>query len=140
VRGLPKAHWIDGACVGASTPEWLRAVGVAPVRITAMGRECRQMCRPDRFGFPRTGAKGARRVLGFQTGDLVRAVVPAPSIKAGTYIGRLAVRASGSCNLTTSAGIVPGIHLRYCRPLHRGDDYRYTYQYQQGEAALPPQS
>jgi 5-methylcytosine-specific restriction endonuclease McrA len=148
-RGLHKAHWIDAACVGDSTPSVLRVAEVVPLQITAMGRESRQMCRPDRYGFPRTGSKGARRVrgfqtgdlvLGFQTGDLVRAVVPAPSIKAGVYAGRLAVRASGSCNLQTSAGTVQGIHLRHCRSLHRADGYRYTYTYQKGEAALPPQA
>jgi hypothetical protein len=70
-----------------------------------------------------------------RTGDLVRAVVAAPSSrKAGTYVGRLAVRATGSCNIKTSTGIVQGIHIRSCRPLHRGDGYAY----QTGEAALPP--
>ena len=58
-----------------------------------------------------------------------------PSIRAGTYIGRLAVRATGSCNNKTSVGTVQGIHIRYCRPLHRADGYSY----QKGEAALPPQ-
>lgn len=134
-RRLPKAHWLDAACVGASTPERMQAAGVVPLLITARGRECRQMCRPDRLGFPRTSAKGTRRVMGFQTGDLVRAVVPAPSIKAGVYAGRLAVRATGSCNITTSAGVVQGIPIRYCRPLQRGDGYSY----QKGAAALPPQ-
>ena len=132
-QGLPKTHWIDAACVGATTPVQIRAAGVVPLLIAAMGRECRQMCRPDRFGFPRTRAKGARRVFGFQTGDLVRAVVPSPSIKAGTYVGRLAVRATGSCNVTTSAGVVQGIHIRHCRPLQRGDGYAY----QKGEALRP---
>jgi 5-methylcytosine-specific restriction endonuclease McrA len=135
-RGLPKAHWIDAACVGASTPARIRVGGVAPLHITAVGRECRQMCRPDRYGFPRTAAKGSRQVRGFQTGDLVRAVVPAPSIKAGVYVGRVAVRATGSCNIKTRSGTVQGIHLRYCRLLHRGDGY----DYQRGEAALPPQA
>jgi len=67
-------------------------------------------------------------------GDLVRAVVPPPSIKVGSYMGRLAVRATGWCNIKTSAGTVQGIHLRCCQPLHRGDGYAY----QKGEAALPP--
>jgi 5-methylcytosine-specific restriction endonuclease McrA len=134
-RGLPKTHWIDAACVGASTPTDIHATGIVPLRIVAAGRECRQMCRPDRFGFPRTRAKGTRRVAGFQTGDLVRAVVPSPSIKAGAYVGRLAVRATGSCNITTSVGIVQGIHIRHCRPLQWGDGYTY----QKGEA-LPPQA
>jgi hypothetical protein len=90
----------------------------------------------DRFGFPRTGAKRARKVGGFQTGDLVRAVVPPPSVKAGTYVGRLAMRATGSCNLQTGTGTVQGTHLRYCQLLHRRDGYAY----QKGEAALPPQA
>jgi 5-methylcytosine-specific restriction endonuclease McrA len=135
-RGLPKAHWMDAACVGACTPAQIQASGIVPLLMVAMGRECRQMCRPDRFGFPRTSAKGNRRVSGFQTGDLVWAVVPSPSIKAGTYVGRLAVRATGSCNITTSIGVVQGIHIRYCRLLQRADGYAY----QKGEAALPPRT
>ena len=39
--------------------------------------------------------------------------VPSPT-KAGTYVGRLAMRATGSCNLTTATGTVQGIHVRYC--------------------------
>jgi hypothetical protein len=69
-----------------------------------------------------------------RTGDLVQAVVPASSTKAGVYMGRLAVRATGWCNIATQAGTVQGIHIRYCQPLHRGDGYTY----QKGEAALPP--
>jgi 5-methylcytosine-specific restriction endonuclease McrA len=133
-RGLPKTHWLDAACIGTSTPERIQVTDVVPLVITAMGRESRQMCRPDRFGFPRTSAKGTRRVLGFQTGDLVRAVVPPPSSKAGVYVGRLAIRATGSCNISTSLGIMQGVHIRYCKPLHRGDGYAY----QKGEAVLPP--
>ncbi len=101
-RGLPKAHWLDAACVGASTPERLAVAGIRPLRITATGRHARQMCRMDRFGFPRTGAKATSVVGGLRTGDLVRAVVPAPSVKAGMYVGRLAGRASGMCNITTT--------------------------------------
>jgi 5-methylcytosine-specific restriction endonuclease McrA len=133
-RGLPKAHWIDAACVGASTPEKIQALDVVPLLIAAMGRHSRQMCRTNAYGFPERAPKATSVVVGMRTGDLVRAVVPAPSIKAGTYAGRLAVRATGSCNIKTSTGTVQGIHVRYCRPLHRGDGHSY----QKGEAALPP--
>jgi 5-methylcytosine-specific restriction endonuclease McrA len=122
-HGLPKTHWIDAACGGASTPEQIQAVGVVPLLIAAMGRHSRQMCRTNASGFPDRAPKEISVVLGMRTGDLVRAVVPAPSIKAGTYAGRLAVRATGSCNIKTSTGTVQGIHVRYCRPLHRGDGY-----------------
>ncbi len=77
---------------------------------------------------------------GFRTGDLVRAVVPPPSVKAGTYVGRIAVRATGSCNLkTTAQGTIQGIHVRYCQPIQKGDGYAYGYTYGNG-VARPPQS
>jgi 5-methylcytosine-specific restriction endonuclease McrA len=135
-RQIPKAHWIDAACVGVSTPERIQVAGVVPLRIAATGRHSRQMCRTNAYGFPDKAPKATSVVAGMRTGDLVRAVVPAPSIKAGVYVGRLAVRTTGSCNIKTSAGVVQGIHIRYCRPLHRGDGCSY----QKGEAALPPQA
>jgi len=133
-RGLAKAHWIDAACVGVSTPEPLHIAGVQPLHIIATGRHSRQMCRTNAFGFPAKAPKTVSVVAGMRTGDIVRAVVPPPSSKAGVYLGRLAVRATGSCNLKTRSGTVQGIHIRYCQPLQRGDGYTY----QKGEAALPP--
>ena len=100
-----------------------------------MGRHARQMCRTDAQGFPNKAAKATSVVGGFRTGDLVRAVVPASSVKAGAYVGRLAVRATGSCNITTARGTVQGIHWKYCQPLQRGDGYTYTKG-----AALSPQA
>ena len=135
VRGLPKTHWTDAACVGASTPKILKRAGVGPLQITAMGRHARQMCRTDAQGFPNKTAKVTTVVGGLRTGDLVRAVVPASSVKAGAYVGRLAVRATGSCNITTARGTVQGIHWTYCQPLQRGDGYTYTKG-----AALSPQA
>lgn len=124
-RGLPKSHWLDAACVGASTPVMLRTAGVVPLRIKACGREARQMCRMDKYGFPRTSAKGRRSVKGFETGDLVRAIVPSGS-KAGTHVGRIAVRASGSFNIITAQGIIQGISYRHCQSIQRADGYSYT--------------
>jgi 5-methylcytosine-specific restriction endonuclease McrA len=135
-RDLPKTHWLDAACVGASTPPQLRVKGTVPLLITAMGRHSRQMCRTNAFGFPDKAPKATSVVGGFRTGDIVRAVVAASSVKAGAYVGRIAVRATGSCNIATATGTVQGVHVRYCRPLHRSDGYRY--QDQNGEAALPP--
>jgi 5-methylcytosine-specific restriction endonuclease McrA len=137
-RMLPKAHWIDAACVGASTPEERFMVGVVPLAITATGRHSRQMCRTNAFGFPDKAPKGTSSVAGFRTGDLVRAVVPVSSKKAGVYMGRLAIRATGSCNIKMRTSTVQGIHARYCRPLHRGDGYTYSDRSydQKGGAAL----
>jgi 5-methylcytosine-specific restriction endonuclease McrA len=133
-RELPKAHWTDAACVGVSTPEVVTIAGVIPLLIRATGRHSRQMCRTNAAGFPDKAPKASSVVGGFRTGDIVRAVAPATSSKAGVYIGRIAIRATGFCNLTTATETIQGIHVQYCRPLHRGDGYAYTKG-----AALPPQ-
>jgi 5-methylcytosine-specific restriction endonuclease McrA len=125
-RKLAKTHWLDAACVGASTPARLRVKAMLPLHITAMGRHSRQMCRTNAAGFPNKAPKATSVVGGFRTGDVVRAVVPASSTKAGMYMGRIAIRASGSCNLKTATGTIQGIHVRYCQPLHRTDGYTYA--------------
>jgi 5-methylcytosine-specific restriction endonuclease McrA len=135
-RGLPKAHWVDAACVGASTPEHLTVSGILPWAITAKGRHSRQMCRASTRGFPDKAPKATSVVGGFRTGDLVRAVVPPSSKKVGTYLGRIAIRASGSCNIQTATGTIQSIHYRYCRPLHRADGYSYA----KGARAILPTS
>jgi glycosyltransferase involved in cell wall biosynthesis len=129
-------------CAGAGlTPQgrvWFRGRGrpredprfcefrTVPLLISATGRGSRQMCRMDRFGFPRTAAKQHKQVHGFQTGDIVQAVVPRGK-HAGTHTGRLAVRASGRFNLTTPTGTRQGISWRHCRLLHRVDGYAYVH-------------
>jgi hypothetical protein len=125
LRQLPKTHFLDAACVGASTPEGLHIKGVIPLVISASGWQRRQMCLMDKHGFPRASAKDQSRVRGFRTGDMVRAVVT-EGIKVGTYVGRVAVRAKGSFNVTTSSGTVQGIPARYCQSLHQRDGYSYT--------------
>jgi 5-methylcytosine-specific restriction endonuclease McrA len=126
-RDLPKAHWIDAANVGKSTSETLQVKGVVPLLITANGHGCRQMCLMSRYGFPRTKPKKEKRVKGFQTGDIVRACVT-KGMKVGTYVGRVAVRATGSFNITTTQGkTVQGIGYRSCRVLHRCDGYSYGH-------------
>ena len=82
------------------------------------------VCRMDRFGFPRTSGKAAREVKGFRTGDMVQSVVPSGK-KAGTHIGKVAVRASGSFNVSTTVGVVQGISHKHCSVLHRADGYSY---------------
>jgi 5-methylcytosine-specific restriction endonuclease McrA len=123
-RGLSKDHWKDAACVGQSTPDALCLTGVIPLEITAKGHGCRQKCNVNDLGFPRSKPKGAKKVKGFQTGDLIRAVVPTGS-KQGVYVGRVLVRASGFFDIQTKQGRVQGISHRFCTPLHRSDGYQY---------------
>ena len=122
-QGYRKAHWIDAACVGTSGERVFLPPAYRALNIKATGRGSRQMCRMDRFGFPRTTAKRFKRVRGFQTGDMVRAVVPQGKY-AGIHTGRVAVRTSGSFNVTTQAGTVQGISYRHCALLHQSDGYR----------------
>jgi 5-methylcytosine-specific restriction endonuclease McrA len=136
-QAIPKAHWTDAACVGASTPDVLRNWGaIRPLLITATGRQCRQLVNVDTHGFPRGKPKGPSRSHGFRTGDMVQAVVTV-GVHVGTYVGRVAIKSSGYFKITTRTRVVEGIHARYCRPLHRGDGYGYA----QGRLlALPPKS
>jgi len=110
-RNLPKAYWLDAACVGASTPERLTVAGVQPLGITPAGHGNRQLCGTDKHGFPARHRTRHKRFFGFQTGDLVRAEVPAGFKTAGRHVGRVLVRASGSFDVATVAGRVAGIRL-----------------------------
>lgn len=121
---LEKAHWLDAACVGRSTPEKLIIKDVYPLQIKAMGHGSRQMCRVDKYGFPRTKAKGQKKIKGFQTGDMVTAIVTKGK-KIGRYIGRVAVRTSGSFNIKTEDSTVQGIKWQYFRKIHAVDGYTY---------------
>ena len=123
-RSLDKTHWLDAACVGRSTPLLLDTRGVRALVIKATGHGTRQMCRMDKYGFARTGAKGARVVHGFKTGDMVKAVVTTGS-KAGVYVGRVAVRSTGSFNITTERATIQGLHYRFFRAVQRADGYSY---------------
>ena len=82
------------------------------------------MCRMDKYGFVRTSPKESKFVKGFQTGDIVKAIVTSGK-KVGTSIGRVAVRTTGSFNITTGQGTVQGISYKYCKAVHKMDGYSY---------------
>ena len=123
-QGYAKAHWIDAACVGESGVSVSLNPDSQVLQVKAAGQGTRQMCRMDKFGFPRTSAKTERVVKGFRTGDIVRAIVPSGK-KAGLHCGKVAVRSSGSFNVSTLAGVIQGISYKYCSVLHRADGYSY---------------
>ncbi len=125
IRSLEKTHYWDAACVGASTPEQLITSGVKPLLIAAKGHGTRQQCRTDKFGFPSRYCSRTKFHKGFQTGDIVKAVVTSGK-KIGTYVGRVATRATGSFNISTIDGLVQGISHKYCLPLHKKDGYSYA--------------
>lgn len=120
---FPKTHWLDAACVGRV--ESLKILTRQPLLIQATGQGSRQMCRTDQYGFPCRYVPRYKFVKGFQTGDIVKAVVTQGK-KIGTYIGRIAVRSSGSFNITVKGGIIQGISYKYCTIIHRKDGYLYA--------------
>jgi len=122
--GLPKTHWLDAACVG-DTPV-LEVLTTQPLLIKATGHGTRQMCGTDKFGFPIRHKSRVQVHKGFQTGDIVQAVVTSGK-KIGAYVGRVLCRASGSFDIATKTGRVAGISHKYCKPIHKKDGYGYAF-------------
>ncbi len=131
-QNLPKTHWFDAACVGASTPKKLIFDAIAPLEIIATGKGNRYLCQSDRFGFPKRTKQGKlvqreRRKIhhGFQTGDIVKPIVPRGKHR-GTHMGKVTVRKSGAFDITIGEKRLQSIRWKYCQPLHRQDGYRYA--------------
>jgi hypothetical protein len=120
-QGLPKAHWLDAACVGKSTPT-LKVPKIAPLYIKSYGRGSRQVWQTDAFGFPKRPKAKEKTKFGFRTGDWVRAVVPKGKLR-GTHIGRLITRAVPNF----CVGKADCIHPKYIALLQRNDGYEYRY-------------
>jgi 5-methylcytosine-specific restriction endonuclease McrA len=120
---LEKTHWLDAACVGKTTP-FLVIKGVKPLLITANGHGSRQSCRTDKFGFPNRHVPREKIHFNFQTGDIVKAVVTTGK-KIGDYVGKVAIRSSGSFNISTKNGLVQGISHKFCKRIHAKDGYSY---------------
>jgi 5-methylcytosine-specific restriction endonuclease McrA len=135
-QDLAKDHWIDAACVGNSEKMLTIPERMSVLEITATGRGSRQQCLVNRFGFPRSAGKQKKRVLGFQTGDLINAVVPSGK-KQGRYRGRVAVRTTGNFNIKTASGVFEGIHAKHCHLSQRADGYLYTYLNRRSASSQP---
>ncbi|NEQ86083.1 MAG: HNH endonuclease [Moorea sp. SIO2I5] len=123
-QNLPKTHWLDAANVGQV--DKLRIEDYQPLLITAKGHGTRQMCRTNKFGFPSRYVTRLKFVKGFQTGDIVKAIVTKGK-KIGTYTGRVATRKTGSFNISTKNGLIQGISHQYCTIVHRKDGYSYSF-------------
>jgi 5-methylcytosine-specific restriction endonuclease McrA len=121
---LPKAHWIDAACVGQV--DALDVLASKPLLIAAKGHGTRQMCGTNRYGFPVRHRSRVQLHKGFQTGDIVTATITTGK-KIGSYMGRVLCRASGSFDIATTTGRVAGISHKYCKPIHKKDGYSYGF-------------
>ena len=117
-----------------STIDRFRSKGIL---VREMGQGSRQMCRVNKYGFPRTKSKSTnKKVKEFQIGDIVKAAV-IKGKKFGTYVGRVAVRSNGYFNVKTKKATVQGISWKYCQLIPCLDGYNYNHKM---EAAIPPLS
>jgi len=136
--GVPKTHTLDAICVGE-----VDGVVSYPTQVIvakATGRGTYRRAQPDAYGFtaghyrkpgepvnPSKGHKPRRKsYFGFQTGDLVRAVVPKGNY-AGVHVGRVAVRARGSFVVVTRVGKVETSH-KNCRLVQPGAGWSWSVQ------------
>ena len=132
---IPKTHSLDAACVGEmdSITAWHKPT----LQLKCTGRGSYQRTRLDKFGFPRGYLTRSKSIKGFQTGDMVKAVVPTGK-KMGTHMGRVAIRATGSFNIQSSDGLVQGVSHRHCKVLQRGDGYSYSLVAKTDVIGTPP--
>ncbi|MHB1731891.1 MAG: RNA-guided endonuclease IscB [Ferrimicrobium acidiphilum] len=127
-----KSHTLDAICVGQVNGVISYPSSVIVAKATGRGTYSRTIS--DKYGFPRITRPRTKYVKGFQTGDLVRAVVPTGK-KAGIYVGRVAVRTSGNFNISAALGSVQGVGARYCMPLQRADGFNWLTKQEEGSNA-----
>ena len=123
-RNIPKEHYFDACCVGKSTPKVLYFCTNIVYIITAIGRGKHCRTNVNASGFPRGYLARQKRFFGFQTGDIVKAVVTRGK-KIGTYFGKVLCRKTGSFDIRTNAGRVQGISHTYFRLIQHSDGYLY---------------
>lgn len=119
-RGLPKTHWIDAACIGASTPQYLIVENIRPLMIKAMGHGSRQMCTTDKYGFPKSHKHREKTFMGFQTGDMVQAKIAKGKYR-GEHFGRVVIRFRPDFILNGF-----NVHPKYLRKIQQSDGYAYA--------------
>ncbi len=122
-HNLPKEHYYDALCVGASTPDAFTAVSAYVQVWSAKGRGTRQMCGTNKFGIPIRHRSRKKNHFGFQTGDLVQAVFPNGK-HTGIHRGRVTVRAKGSFVVMTPRGRVEG-NWKHCTVIQRDGGWDY---------------
>ena len=118
---LPKAHWIDAACVGVVNAIKLVTTKILKVKATGFGG--RQRCQTDKFGYPQKH-RPLRPILGFCTGDIVRANVPKGKYK-GTFTARVCPMSHGYGEFVIDKKR-RSIKLDYLTSIHRKDGYDYA--------------
>jgi 5-methylcytosine-specific restriction endonuclease McrA len=139
---VPKTHANDAVCAG--NVGGVIGADTQTLYVYSTGRGTYQRQHSDAYGFPRGVPKMREKsVRGFRTGDMVRATPPRGKY-AGTYVGRVAVRANGQFAICAKDKRIDVI-WKHCGVLQRADGYRYAWQEEKRDAVavrksapLPP--
>ncbi|WP_268255076.1 RNA-guided endonuclease IscB [Streptomyces spinoverrucosus] len=134
--GLAKTHTLDALSVGHLDHQGGDAIVRFPSQVLvakATGRGSYARTTPDRYGFPRLRRARTKQHFGYVTGDLVQATVPTGRW-AGTWTGRISVRARGQHSLSTPVGRFNVSHWNL-RLLQRGDGYAYDLRPETGPSS-----
>jgi hypothetical protein len=128
---VPKTHANDAVCVG--NVGGVIGADTQTLYVECMGRGTYQRQHSNAYGFPRGAPKmREKRVRGFGTGDIVRAVMPKGK-HAGMHVGRAAVRAKGQFAVYAQGKRIDVI-WKHCRVLQRADGYRYAWREEKNDA------
>lgn len=122
---LPKTHYYDSCCIGKSTPNNLIFKTNEVLFIKNLGRGTYQRTTLNKYGFPRAYLPRTKYFFGFQSGDIVKAIIPKGKNK-GTWLGSVACRSNGSFNINLKKGRIQGINYKYCQIIQKSDGYKYT--------------
>src|SRR5713101_4562185 len=122
--GIEKTHALDALCVGDLAGVRPGKLKTLVIRANGRGDHCRTNW--TKKGFPRSYKMRQKQVAGFKTGDRVRAVVPGKRKTAGSHVGRVQVRKSGSFSIKTRDKDLDGISAMYFHLIQRADGYGYA--------------
>lgn len=127
--GLLKDHPYDACCIGANTPSNLYFKTNNILYIVAKGRGSHCRTNINKYGFPKNYLTRHKYFFDFQTGDMVKAVVPKGKYK-GVWYGAANCRKSGYFDIKNKEGepIIQGVNYKYFNVLQRFDGYKYEYR------------
>lgn len=112
--GLPKAHWIDAACVGEV--ELLELVTLQPLLVKATGWGTRRLCRMNKYGFPCSKPRQKYNIP-WKTGDIARTI--------DGVVGRIVVQNEKRLEVRVN-GTRHHCKVKEVKPMHRKDGYSYA--------------
>lgn len=112
--GLPKAHWIDYACVGLV--ETLKVLTTKILVAHAIGKGTRRLCRIDKFGFPCSKPR-QKYPIPWQTGDI--------ALSMDGIVGRVVIQSAIRLEVRVNNQRHGGKICDF-KKLHSKDGYRYA--------------